>query len=100
MTHRVLSLRSGVHILALLAGVAALLIESPAGQTQPQHGTISNLSTAVDGDLVRVSYDLESDNPNVVFTVRLEFSQDGGETYQAAEAVESSPFLVETLRGS
>ena len=97
MAHRVPSLRSGVHIVALLVGVAALLTETPVGQTQPKHGTISNLSTVVDGDLVRVSYDLESDDPGVVFTVRLEFSQDGGQTYQAAETVDGDVGLV--LRG-
>ena len=97
MAHRVPSLRSGVHIVALLVGVAVLLTETPVGQTQPKHGTISNLSTVVDGDLVRVSYDLESDDPGVVFTVRLEFSQDGGQTYQAAETVDGDVGLV--LRG-
>jgi len=31
----------------LLLGLAALLVESPTGQTQPQRGTVSNLSTVV-----------------------------------------------------
>ena len=70
MTPQVASLRSGVHILALLLGLAALPTESPAGHTQPLHGCVTNLSVVIEGGMIHASYDMESDGADMMFMVR------------------------------
>ena len=87
-------MRSTSKTLTTSLALALLLTQPVGGQAQPQHGRVTNQNVVIDGSMVYVSYDMESDNPDMMFTVRLEFSLDGGETYQTAATVEGAVGLV------
>ena len=87
-------MRSTSKTLTTSLALTLLLTQSVGGQAQPQHGRVTNQNVVIDGSMVYVSYDMESDNPDMMFTVRLEFSLDGGETYQTAATVEGAVGLV------
>ena len=58
-------------------------VPSAIGHSQgPASGNVSNLSSVVRGGLVEVSYDLGTDNPARRFSVALEVSADGGQTFE------------------
>lgn len=64
---------------ALVVLVVALAFARVAGAQTAN--AASNVSSVVRGGVVVVSYDLASPNPSAAFTVTLEVSGDGGQTY-------------------
>ena len=86
-------------VLVVALGLVMSVVAPDPTAAQPVHGRITNVSTAVEFGVGRISYDLGSDNPDVVFRVRLDVSQDGGETFFEVETVEGDVGLVTQGQG-